>query len=239
MSITPYRLWLEQTVLGACLLENGYQKIADILQPVNFSTYNYDKGFTHDHQQIFKGMQALYPKSPIDMLTVSCQLRGIVDAHYIVSLCNRLSSAANIRYHAILLLEISIRETFLTLLTSLQQNRTDMVNLALYEIQDEALDIDNDIFNVIEKSIIYMQRLDEPVTNALVDFHLKIDKRIAQIKNVSAVETLIQHLSQLNQIPNDPPTQMAVSHLTDIIKTILANGTVKKENINHILTLSA
>jgi len=233
------RLETELYVLGACLLDNGYQKIADLLQPINFSTADTDKALLYDHQLIYTTMQQLYPTKPIDVLTVGYAL-PVGYYSYLFELTSRVSSVANIRYHAAILVEISIRETFIALLQTLQPNRTDIVRLALYEVQDEALDFSNDIFKVIETGTLYMQRMgDEAVHTALSDFNLKIDKRIAQIRQLAIIDSLMENLTNINHLAHEASTQMALAHLTDVIKLILAKGKLETQTLTNILSLKA
>lgn len=96
----PQDTEIEEAVLGALMLEkDAYSQISDILTPESF----YDP----NNQKIFQAIQQLaVNERPIDLLTVTEQLRnnGTLDevggAVRISELTSRVSSAANIEYHA-------------------------------------------------------------------------------------------------------------------------------------------
>lgn len=96
----PQDIAIEEAVLGALMLEkDAYSVVSDILKPECF--------YEHSNQLIFEAIVALGVKQrPIDMLTVTEQLRlnGKLDEAggpvRISELTGRVSSAANIEYHA-------------------------------------------------------------------------------------------------------------------------------------------
>ena len=107
--IPPQAIDLEQAVLGALMLEkNALTAVIDILQPEVF--------YKNAHQKIFEAIQSLFAKSePIDILTVTNELKSmnnldiIGGPYYITQLTNRVASAANVEYHARILLEKHIQ----------------------------------------------------------------------------------------------------------------------------------
>ena len=98
--LPPQAVDLEEAVLGALLLEkDALTEVIDILQPPSF--------YKEAHQKIYASIQALFQRSdPIDMLTVKKELQkeGVLEIvggpGYIVQLTNKISSAANIEFHA-------------------------------------------------------------------------------------------------------------------------------------------
>lgn len=98
--IPPQATDIEEVVLGAMMLEkDAVNAVIDILQPEVF--------YKEAHQIIFKAIKELFGKSePVDILTVTNQLRftGEIEivggAYFISQLTNRVTSAANIEFHA-------------------------------------------------------------------------------------------------------------------------------------------
>ena len=96
----PQDVAIEEAVLGALMLEkDAYSEVSDILKPECF--------YEHRNQLIYKAIVSLgVMQRPIDMLTVTEQLRndGNLEeaggAIRISELTGRVSSAANIEYHA-------------------------------------------------------------------------------------------------------------------------------------------
>ena len=103
--IPPPATDLEEVVLGALMLEkDAVNEVIDILNPEVF--------YLDKHQKIFAAIKGLFGKSePIDILTVTNELkfRGELElvggAYYIAKLTNRVVSAANIEYHARILIQ--------------------------------------------------------------------------------------------------------------------------------------
>ena len=98
--IPPQAVDLEEVVLGALMLEKEVvNEVIDILTPEAF--------YKEAHQKIFKAIKDLFGKSePIDILTVTNELKqtgeleAVGGAYYISKLTNRVVSAANVEYHA-------------------------------------------------------------------------------------------------------------------------------------------
>ena len=96
----PQDIAVEEAVLGALMLEkDAYSIVSDLLKPECF--------YDHANQLIYEAIVALGVKQrPIDMLTVTEQLRlaGNLEeaggAMRISDLTGRVSSAANVEYHA-------------------------------------------------------------------------------------------------------------------------------------------
>lgn len=238
------RLQLEQTILGACLLENAYPMVADLLNHRNFSKP--DPGTSHfiNHQTIFKVFEKFYPLRPIDMATVSHELAHVPGAAvYIAELSMKVSSAANLKYYGLCLLETCFRNTFIELLhKEFLSGRFETATMAtLQEIIDEALDDNNDIFELIEKSHAYLTQVfaDEALLTSIQDFKNRMNIRIQKAKSLAYVDCLVDNLTNLNRVPFDTKAKMAVSHLTDILKMIIATGKVTRDLANKIFDLKA
>ncbi len=98
--IPPQATDLEEAVLGAIMLEkDALTTVIDILKPEVF--------YKEQHQVIFGAIIRLFGKSePVDILTVTNELKknGELElaggAYYITQLTNRISSSANVEYHA-------------------------------------------------------------------------------------------------------------------------------------------
>lgn len=103
--VPPQAVDIEEAVLGALMLEkNALTSVIDILHPECF--------YKEAHQKIFKVIHELFHKAePIDILTVTHALKKagelelIGGAFYITQLTNRIASAANIEYHARIILQ--------------------------------------------------------------------------------------------------------------------------------------
>ena len=107
--IPPQALDVEESVLGALMLEkHALTTITDILKPESF--------YKEAHQKIYQAILTLDSKSqPIDLLTVANQLRtdgeleAVGGAFYLTELTTHINSAANIEFHARIILEKAIQ----------------------------------------------------------------------------------------------------------------------------------
>jgi replicative DNA helicase len=134
--LPPQAMELEEAVLGALMLEkDALTSVVDILQPSSF--------YKEAHQRIYNAILQLFGKSePIDMLTVTTQLRSngelefIGGASYLVKLTNKVNSAANIEFHARIITQSAIKR--------------DMIKIA-GEILKDAYEDTTDVFNLLDK----------------------------------------------------------------------------------------
>jgi len=133
--LPPQALDLEEAVLGAMMLEkNAVAEVIDILKPECF--------YRESHQKIYESIFYLYHQSqPIDILTVRNDLnrRGELDFvggdSYIVSLTNRVGSAANIEFHSRIILQKYIQR--------------ELIRISSETIRD-AFDDSIDVFNLLD-----------------------------------------------------------------------------------------
>jgi replicative DNA helicase len=103
--VPPQAVDIEAQVLGAMLLER--EAIAKVLEVLDEDVFHADY-----HRKIFQGMVALFERSePVDTITLAEELRrrGQLDLiggeAYLVELTMKVSSGANVEYHALIVLE--------------------------------------------------------------------------------------------------------------------------------------
>ncbi len=113
--VPPQALDFEESVLGALLIEKEPLNIVmEILKPEVF--------YKDAHQLIFSAVQQLFAKmEPVDILTVVEQLRknGHIDEAggpaYIAQLTRKVLSAANVEYHARIILQKFIQRELISI----------------------------------------------------------------------------------------------------------------------------
>ena len=135
--IPPQAIDLEEAVLGALLLEkDALTEVIDILQPPSF--------YKEAHQKIYASIQALFQRSdPIDMLTVKKELQkeGVLEIvggpGYIVQLTNKISSAANIEFHARIIAQKFIQRELIKISS---------------EIIRDSYDESSDVFDILDSA---------------------------------------------------------------------------------------
>ncbi|HEY9113474.1 MAG TPA: replicative DNA helicase [Bacteroidales bacterium] len=135
--VPPQAIDLEEAVLGAMMLEkDAVSAVIDILQPKVF--------YKDSHQRIFEAIARLFGKSePVDILTVinelksSGELEMVGGPYYITMLTSRIASAANVEYHARIILQKHIQR--------------ELINISSEIIRD-AFEDTTDVFNLLDKA---------------------------------------------------------------------------------------
>ncbi|MCO5269837.1 MAG: replicative DNA helicase [Brumimicrobium sp.] len=136
--IPPQALDLEQSVLGAMMLDSGaVNNVIDILRTK-------DAFYDPKHQIIFDAIAELFKSTtPIDVLTVTEQLRkmGSLEiaggAYYLSTLTNKIASSAHIEHHSRVIIEKFI-----------QREIIGISNELLRESYDET----KDVFEILAKA---------------------------------------------------------------------------------------
>lgn len=106
--VPPQAVDVEKAVLGAMLLEKeAIAKAVTVLDDAAF--------YKNAHQSIFKAILALFERGePVDLITLIDELRRrgelekIGGEHYLTELTTKVTSAANVEYHAHIVLEKAI-----------------------------------------------------------------------------------------------------------------------------------
>jgi len=172
--LPPQALDLEQAVLGALMLEkDALSSVIDILKPEVF--------YEDRHQKIFEAIRVLFERtSPVDILTVTAQLRQagelemIGGAYYITELTNRVASAANIEYHARIIIQKYIQRELIRISTDTIQNAYDDTSDVL-DLLDKA---EKGLFEVAQNNLRRDSRkMDDLVHEALKELEALKEKK--------------------------------------------------------------
>lgn len=170
--LPPQALELEETVLGALMLEkSALNAVVEFLKPEHF--------YSEGHREIYNSIITLFKSSePVDMRTVVAQLRkdGKIElvggAYYIAELTSKVSSAANIEYHARVVIEMAIKRDLIQIASQVHQDAyedtTDVFELldkteqSIFAISDSNLrkNYDN-MKNLMYRAIQELQKLKE------------------------------------------------------------------------------
>jgi replicative DNA helicase len=135
--VPPQAVDLEEAVLGAMLLEqDAVSNVIDILKE--------DVFYKEAHQKIFAAIHTLFSESkPVDILTVTQELKNqgnlelVGGAYYVSLLTNRVASAANVEYHARIVLQKYLQRQ-LILISS--------------EIIKDCYEDTTDVFDILDKA---------------------------------------------------------------------------------------
>jgi replicative DNA helicase len=158
--VPPQATDVEMAVLGALLVEK--EAIPKVIEALDENAF-----YKPTHQKIFQAMVALFEKSePVDVVTVVEELRRrgtleeIGGAHYVAELTQKVTSAANVEYHARIVLEKA-------LMRSLILTASDVAARAFSETED-ALDLlDQAEAKIFEISERRLKRTFTPIRKAI------------------------------------------------------------------------
>lgn len=128
---------LEEAVLGALMLEkNALTAVIEFLRPEHF--------YLEAHKLIYEAIIDLFKNSePVDMRTVVAQLRKngklelVEGAYKIAELTSKVSSAANIEYHARIVIEMAIKRNLIEIAS---------------QIHHDAYEDTTDVFELLDKT---------------------------------------------------------------------------------------
>ncbi len=199
------RINIEKAILGAVIYCDAYPQVAHILTPKNFSSAPGVK-----HRELFGTVAGLFPARPIDLITVSHELRTkfpgdneVTDLLYDIS---NIAAASNVSYWAFMLLQIDISEKYKSQVLAWKDLRDremeHVESAALLEII-ETIDTQADIFDVIEKSIQYFQR--ENMTyeyNGAREYFQGIAQRAKGIERIASIDAAMRHLLSTTKCAN-------------------------------------
>jgi replicative DNA helicase len=179
--LPPQVLDLEEAVLGAMMIDKkGVDEVIDILQP--------DAFYKEGHKYIFEAIVQLFTDTqPIDLLTVSAQLRKNAKLElaggdfYLIQLTQKISSSAHIEFHSRIILQKFIQRSLIRMSS---------------DIIEESYDETTDVFDLLDKaeSKLYevtqgnIKRSSETAQSLVLQAKKRIEE-IANQKGLSGVET--------------------------------------------------
>lgn len=113
----PQSVDMEENVIGALMIASAdtglMEKIASFLKPEHF--------YSESNVEVYKAILALFVnKEPWDMSSVVQELRraAVIEkvggALYVATLCSKMGSAANVEYHARIVVEQAIKRRLIT-----------------------------------------------------------------------------------------------------------------------------
>lgn len=151
--LPPQSVDLEEAVLGALMLEKVNHAVFNGLKTEYF--------YKDSNQKIFNAITRLMlSKTPIDILTVTAQLRKegelemIGGAYYITKLTNRVASAANIDYHILIVHQMFIKRELIRIGTECINNMYEDTLDPFHQIASlvkQTTDLEKNIFKQTEK----------------------------------------------------------------------------------------
>jgi replicative DNA helicase len=117
--VPPQAVDMEEAVLGAMLLEKSALDVLDSLRPDDF--------YIEAHRVIYQAIQELFAAgAPVDMLSTrthlskSGKIEQIGGSFRLAEITSKVSSAANVAYHAKIVREMAMRRAIIEMCSNLQ-----------------------------------------------------------------------------------------------------------------------
>ena len=227
--------FLECVIIGACTIESfAFQKIAHILTEKNF--------YLPFNKVIWSAMVELYPFTPIDSITVTIACKDKVTwfgalAHHLIDCQSMVNSSANLPYHAMILLENRLREAFEILLKSFTKTDSLLKQEILNEISKDFKEC-NSIFEMIPIWEAYAKKTEwVELAEAIGTLNNNINARITKLKQVSQMDTLMDHLINTYQVQSKHAKTIKL--LSSAIASLAITGDMPfgfKKDLDHQLT---
>lgn len=169
--VPPQAVDLEEAVLGAMLLEQiALSNVIDILKE--------DVFYKEAHQKIFAAILSLFANSqPVDILTVTQELKKqgnlelVGGAYYVSQLTNRVASAANVEFHARIVLQKFLQRQLIRISS---------------EIIKDCYEDTSDVFDILDRAERELFAVSE--TNLRRSYNKMIDlveEAVSQIENAA------------------------------------------------------
>jgi replicative DNA helicase len=228
--LAEHKQYLEECVLGGILLDGTAYDAIRFLKPSNFSTY----GICHN-AMIFEAIEGLVPNSVIDLATVHNRLMnkyGVNYSYVLSKYTSKVSGAAHVSYHALLLLQtdlvIKFQELIIKILQSNKLEGYQNMHLTNVVLNDNL--IYEDIFSAITATGNLMSKHEYPAwaVGMVKEFDKNIDLRAKKIVHENKVAAIFINLDKLSQNLSDEAKQ-AMKGLAAITKTIFETGVVEPQ----------
>ena len=187
--LPPQVIDLEEAVLGAMMIDKkGVDEVIDILQP--------DAFYKEAHKHIFEAIVQLFTDTqPIDLLTVSAQLRKNAKLDlaggdfYLIQLTQKIASSAHIEFHSRIILQKYIQRSLIRISS---------------DIIEESYDETTDVFDLLDKaeSKLYevtqgnIKRSSETAQSLVLQAKKRIEE-IAKQEGLSGIATGFEKLDKI------------------------------------------
>jgi replicative DNA helicase len=212
------RILLEQSIIAEILSDpNAFIVVADILSYKNFT----DKKFS----KIYETCSQIYP-SVINIVSISANSQiSILELFDILErVYSRHNIACNLRYNAMLLLELSIKEEFFKLIKGmLEDNIIQAKEEDFRGIYNELLNPNVDVFLYVKIVLDYFKTSDlyTEEYEKVKEFDENIVNRFSKIKEQVHIHNLFFNLENIYQF--DYRKKELLQALSNITKYVMAN----------------
>lgn len=228
------KLELEQIIIGTVVLTNRYGTVGHILSPGNFSITK-----TVNYALIWQAIGEMYERlEPLDFITLTHHIKKYYGKDYATALtacANRVGSDANLKYHAIVLVELDFKRRFATLLTTQITELQDVseARASAMSILKRLNNPDEDVFMVLEGAVIFLRSIFYPEKqyNQLLDLRDKVPEKIAKIKQLRHVDELFNKISRIPDLNLSSKEGIALEQVVKLVHNLVWEQTTEIDTV--------
>lgn len=215
------RIRIEQELIGLAL-EGQFVNLTETLKPKHFT-----KSLGANHQRIWQAFEELYPKSSINLITVTNHLRKQFDISYAAYLSNCLGSVVsnNPLEMSLMLLEYNFREAFKEMVENELKTNPEEREIIL-EILEEIKDPANDIIDLMDDITAFALKANLYFYESINQMNKRVHSIADTIKEYSQLRSLITHLRQVKGLPLDTRRVLAIQELTELLILLLGSQNI-------------
>lgn len=233
---------LELSILADALTcQHSFGELVTYLKPNNFicggaSLYNGKPLFRF----LWECMSNMYPLQPISTLSVCIYIKK-EHAYLLIKEVTEISNASlftqfNRPYYCLELLENDLRNSFITLLSSLCSSITDHeMKLDLMYMEDYAKE--HDVFDALDTTLGYFEKSQKyhEELGKIKEFKSKVGVRISELKRAATVKSLWHNINGLYSFSTHK--KIVIGSIIDLLVVGLLSNSLTVEIEENLLNL--
>lgn len=240
--ILKLKLELQNAVAGAVMLENCYPQVAHVLKPINFSNTE-----IFNYQELWAVIIEMYNENtPIDICTVTnafFKKHHRNEAWYITQMTNRIASAANIQYHAFIILQYDLQVKYEHLLHEviLQCKENEpTIKSALFEVSETIFLPEADIIEIIRGSIDWFRTLHirEDLLEPITEFKKSFDARCDEIKKLPQAAYLFRQFRAIAESAKNYEQSSAYGEIEKIMRKLYFTPDISPQLLTKLIEIN-
>lgn len=213
--------------------------VGHILSPQNFTVTK-----TVDYRLIWRSIGEMHERlEPLDFITLTHYIQKYHKKDYskeIAKCGDRVGIDANLKYHAIVLLELDIKQKVIALLTRHVTELQDVpeARASAMAVIKRLNDPNEDVFDVLDGAIIFLRSIFYPEKqyNQLVEIQLNIPEKIKKIKELRHVDELFKKISRIPDLTVSPKSDIALQQVVALVHNLVWRQTTEIDTVINKLT---